>query len=1140
MLPKSVKLTANSKTTEVYDGTEKTVEGFTCDVEGLTFEGVSASGKGSDAGEYVVNFSGVTLNETKDTTGNFTVVEINPGKLIIHPQSVMLTANSKTKEVYDGTEKSVEGFTCSVEGLTFEGVSASGKGTEVGQYEVAFTGVTDTTRDTTGNYLVTQTVQGTLEVVQKPLTITADSAQKVYDATALTKNSYTDTGLANGDTFKSIKVAGSQTSVGKSDNVVSDAVITNASGTDVTNCYEISYENGTLEVTEKAITITADSAKKVYDATELTKDGYISTELANGDTFKSVMVAGSQTIVGKSENVASNAVITNAAGFDVTDYYTITYVNGTLEVTQKSITITADSDMKVYDATELTKDSYTSTELATGDAFKSVKVAGTQTNVGKSDNVASDAVITNAAGTDVTDSYEITYIKGTLEVTPKPVTLTAGDAEKIYDATPLTQPEFAATALADTDDHEFSVVMTDASAITDVGTTSNVIATVDNTAVMTGEETPVGNYLVTVEDGTLTITAKAVTITASDAEKIYDGAPLVQPLFTASALESSDAHVFTVEMTPESTITDAGEIANVVAAVDGVAVEIGTATTVGNYEVTTVEGLLRINPRKVTSLHMEQVPGSTRFKFLATLTLDNSDGANLSAISYKGLTLNFTQGSGNAYPMSAAEWSGVIEGFQAEEQHDSVVQAKLVAVENGNFVVGDDAAASNEVVADFKAMDGKATFKNRDHEAVVDVNDSLVSGSLTVGGSTSPINHLENGGSTQVPVTWSGSSLIHSGTGISGQYVDKFGNPGRISGTVGMSAAKAPITVKLNSSTFNKRNSLVTISGTAWGYETIRISVTGAGGWSETTTIAGSGDYDSAGSGPYNWVFSPRVGEDGEYFVSVSYDDLSGGSASTSFTVDRAVKPNVVIMRPYDYASFAVVAGITEPNAAVTLTINDYELAKGRADSQGYYRLIGEVPNDPNNDALIGRVDRTNYLVLNITDGAGNTENIVFDQFSHSNENYQARIVGLGKWVVDEDDKVNWATATPLNEGTTTVPLLLGGVYKVGELRVKRSGNTVSATISDDDDSFLNNDLITSLNEKLLVFNGKPSMSDVLNGSDKMATLKNGGSVTLEADADAALYLVANIDIQVSDIDEMLYQVADQPYDLSGSQLYNG
>ena len=254
------------------------------------------------------------------------------------------------------------------------------------------------------------------------------------------------------------------------------------------------------------------------------------------------------------------------------------------------------------------------------------------------------------------------------------------------------------------------------------------------------------------------------------------------------------------------------------------------------------------------------------------------------------------------------------------------------------------------------------------------------------------------------------------------------------------------------------------------------------------------------------------------------------------------MKPSVVTFKPYDYATTTVVAGVTEPNATVVLTMNGKELARGRADAQGYYRLIGEVPTEEGNEAMIGRVDRTNYLVVDITDEAGNVEHVVFDQYTHSNENYPARIVGLGKWVVDEADSENWTMATKLPQGETTVPLLLGGVYKVGELKVNRNGGTVTASYTLDE-SIVTDEMLESIDEQMLVFGGMPTLAEVKNGASedkKCASLANGGSVTLDVADDAAIWLVTNIDIVVKDIDEMLYQTANQPFDFSNSPLYIG
>ena len=103
------------------------------------------------------------------------------------------------------------------------------------------------------------------------LTITADSGTKEYDGTALTKNSFTSTGLAEGDHIESVTITGSQTSVGESDNMPSAAVIKNASNEDVTANYNITYVNGTLTVTAKTVnspTIVSSETYCLHDGQE--------------------------------------------------------------------------------------------------------------------------------------------------------------------------------------------------------------------------------------------------------------------------------------------------------------------------------------------------------------------------------------------------------------------------------------------------------------------------------------------------------------------------------------------------------------------------------------------------------------------------------------------------------------------------------------------------------------------------------------------------------------------------------------------------------------------------------------------------------------------------------------------------------
>ena len=168
----------------------------------------------------------------------------------ILPKSVTLTAKSETL-TYNGSEQTVSGFDCSVEGLSFTGVSVNGSGTKIGEYEVTLTGVSiDNTKDTTGNYVVTETAKGTLTIEKKAVSIIADSDEKECDGTDLIKDSSTSNGLADGDSIESVTVTGSQSGPGSSDNTPSSAKIVNAAGEDVTDCYDITYVSGKLTIAD--------------------------------------------------------------------------------------------------------------------------------------------------------------------------------------------------------------------------------------------------------------------------------------------------------------------------------------------------------------------------------------------------------------------------------------------------------------------------------------------------------------------------------------------------------------------------------------------------------------------------------------------------------------------------------------------------------------------------------------------------------------------------------------------------------------------------------------------------------------------------------------------------------------------------
>ena len=183
-------------------------------------------------------------------------------------------------------------------------------------------------------------------------------------------------------------------------------------------------------------------------------------------------------------------------------------------------------------------------------------------------------------------------------------------------------------------------------------------------AVVTIIDNPGGDFII-FGSTTFTINPKAVTITANDASKTYDGTALTENGFTASALEIGDTHTFTVSMTEGSAITNAGTQPNVIATVDGTAVTTGTEAVIGNYKVTSVNGILTISPKTIGD-------GNTAAE---GITVEITDDGSLSAVKDGSTTLventDYTQetveeGSDKIITITGkGNYTGIVKGIYA-------------------------------------------------------------------------------------------------------------------------------------------------------------------------------------------------------------------------------------------------------------------------------------------------------------------------------------------------------------------------------------------------------------------------------------------------------------------------------------------
>ena len=171
-----------------------------------------------------------------------------------------------------------------------------------------------------------------------------------------------------------------------------------------------------------------------YDGSEHTKNAYdvlwannaspvTGNELPNGDKVTAVITGKVKDFKDTADgnNTIASVTITNAEGVDVTNCYSnIVKSAGKLTVNPIAtpIVVTAGSDNKVFDGTELTKNTYAYTDnvLVSGDMLEAT-ITGSQKFVGSSNNTVSNVKVMRN-GEDITSNYTMgTHVNGVLEVT---------------------------------------------------------------------------------------------------------------------------------------------------------------------------------------------------------------------------------------------------------------------------------------------------------------------------------------------------------------------------------------------------------------------------------------------------------------------------------------------------------------------------------------------------------------------------------------------------------------------------------------------------------------------------------------------------------------------------------------------------
>ena len=524
---------------KTYNGAEQKLTDITATglIEGHTYSGLTYLASGTDAGTYDGTFNGdVKIYDGEvDVTENYVITQ-TPGKLTINPYDkevvVTITGHNDTR-AYNGTAQTVTGYEVSIadelytaNDFEFTG-NATASGITVGTYNMNMKPEQFSNTSKNFSKVTFNVTDGWLKIAPiGSLVITANSASKTYDGTPLTNNGYTFTQdvLKEGDTLTAV-VQGTITDAGTVANKVVSYTITrtNEDGTttDVTASYNTaSFEDGTLTVNKRAVTLTSETASKAYDGTALTKpEVTFEGSFVDGEV-SDVKATGSVTYV--SEGTVTNTIVFTAGEKFSADNYEIVKNEGKLSITNvaEALVVTADSASKVYDGTALTKNSYklTSGALVDGDEF-AVVVEGSQTDAGESANVVKSVKVMRG-DTDVTANYTIgESVNGTLTITKRAVTLTSGTDAKVYDGTALTNKDVTVSGDGFAAGEGASYDVTGSQTV--VGSSENKFSYTLN------ENTKAANYEITTVNGTLKVTPVTdevvVKIVGNTGSFVYDG-----------------------------------------------------------------------------------------------------------------------------------------------------------------------------------------------------------------------------------------------------------------------------------------------------------------------------------------------------------------------------------------------------------------------------------------------------------------------------------------------------------------------------------------------------------------------------------------------------------------------------------------
>ena len=528
---------------KTYSGTKQSHTGFTVsglDMGSYTVFGVQALAQGTDVGTYkgTIDYSGMRIVEKSsgsDVTNQFEVVEASEPTLIVEKAPISIVTPNDSK-LYDGAPLiATEGAELS--GLVNDETATlivAGSRTDAGvsdnAYRIDWSGSAKES-----NYFIDEETIGALEILPRPITVTANGGEKQYDGKPLTA---AETGYAIGGEGlvegheADVALSGSRTAPGTADATVASVAVKDGTA-DVTSNYDVTTANGTLTVTSRdakyEVTLKANSSTgNVYDGAEKSAKGVEADRFViDGVEYA---VSGyltqdpAETAAGTyTNNVTGDFKVEDPAGNNVTSEFAVHTEDGALEILPREVTLVSGSATKIYDGTALELPDVT----VGGDGFvgteASVRATGSITDIG---GPIDNTIVVEPGEGFIAANYNVVYTVGKLTVTsasidPDDPSYTGIQINNPYDVQYNGQEQKWVPSVFDRNNHKL---------VAGADYTVSYSQDVRNVGVVTVTITGVGNYVGTVERA-YNITPAPAVIRVNDSSKAYGE---TDPAFTGA------------------------------------------------------------------------------------------------------------------------------------------------------------------------------------------------------------------------------------------------------------------------------------------------------------------------------------------------------------------------------------------------------------------------------------------------------------------------------------------------------------------------------------------------------------------------------------------------------------------------------